>query len=66
MSTGDDLVVVAEMIGADLSDDALIYAGSATCDMWQAHVVNAVAAAWLSLPPVARAVAFLQAKSRTE
>ena len=61
----DQLVAIAERNGADLGDDALIYAGSATWDDWRNHVPDAVRAVWPVLDRAARAAAYLTANAVT-
>jgi hypothetical protein len=50
---------------ADLSDDALIYAGSATWDMWQNHVPGIICSMWPLLDEQSRLVAYITAKQFT-
>lgn len=49
----------------DLSDDALIYAGSATWDMWQNHVPVIIRCMWPLLDQQSRLVAYITAKQVT-
>jgi hypothetical protein len=50
---------------ADTSDDAIIYAGSATWDMWQCHLPMAIQCLWKDLSQESRLVAFLIANAIT-
>ncbi len=59
------LVALARELNADLSNDALIYAGSATWEQWQAHVPTGVILEWHKLSREARAAVFLTAHSVT-
>lgn len=52
-------------LDCDLSDDALIYAGSATWNDWRNHVPEAVRSSWASIDRVGRAAVFLTAKAVT-
>ena len=49
----------------DLSDDAMIYAGSATWDMWQNHVPNIVRNMWVLLSEESRLAVYMTAKQVT-
>lgn len=61
----ETLVATAKALGADLSDDALIYSGAAQWEDWQNHVPLAVLERWKILGPTARAAVFLTAKAVT-
>lgn len=57
---GISVIAFAKAIeSCDLSDDALLHAGSATWEMWQNHVPVAVMQAWSSLNEETRAAVFL-------
>lgn len=49
----------------DLSDDALVYAGSATWEMWQNHVPGIVRSMWPLFDEEARLAVYLTAKAMT-
>jgi hypothetical protein len=49
----------------DLSDDALICAGSATWDMWQNHVPGIIRSMWPLFDEQSRLVAYITAKQVT-
>lgn len=49
----------------DLSDDALIYAGSAVWGMWQNHVPGIIRSMWPLLDEQSRLVAYVTAKQTT-
>lgn len=51
--------------GCDLLDDALIYRGSATCEMWQTHVPCIVASLWALMTEETRLAVYLTAKAQT-
>ncbi len=55
---------LATEYNADLSDDALIYAGSATVEMWQNHVTQMQLAMWPTMDQYERAAVFLQARDK--
>lgn len=56
--------VASELGGgeAEIGDDALLYAGSATWEMWQNHVPNIVRSMWPMLDEQTRLVAYVTAK----
>lgn len=69
LAAGLKLAMAASEIFGDCdphtSDDALIYAGSATWDDWRNHVPQVVRSVWKDLPMVARLAVLITAKSFT-